>query len=462
MRKMPIYYRFFIYFIVFAIILVFSLWLFQSQNLPDFYYSRIVNRMNDEIDELVSLVDQRNINEQTNNIIQNYQARITSTITVYQLSGSVAYGKNNESTLPINQLIKIQQGETETIVFDGAMGYLEVYRLTENYIYRLKIPYQSLGEIIDIINALYLVAVLVAFLLSLLLSLVFSRQIADPIRKLSQIAKKMESLDFSVLYEDDRRDEIGALGQTLNKLGEALTTAFKKLETELERAHALEKLRASFVSSVSHELQTPLAVILGVVEALEDHVGSEEDQLRYFEMLKKESFKMSTLSKDLLDLSQLEAGQFAIKKENINLIECVESVLFSFQPLALKEDKEIKFINHLTKYDINADQFRIEQVITNLLNNALHHAPKYSSITVELSNDDRHVLIAISNLGPRIEDLDLPHLFDTFYKARNKHTGSGLGLAIVRQIVKLHQGTYQVENLTDGVKFTIQLPLASS
>jgi two-component system, OmpR family, sensor histidine kinase VanS len=458
MRKMPIYYRFLIYFIVFAIILLFSLWLFQTQNLPDFYYTRIVNRMNDEIEELVSLVDQRNMNEQTQTIITNYQARITSTITMYQLNGSVIYGKNNESALTINELIKIQQGETETIVFDGAMGYLEVYRFTENYLYRLKIPYQSLGEIIDIINALYVIAVLVAFLLSLLLALVFSRQIANPIRKLSQIAKKMESLDFSILYEDDRRDEIGALGLTLNKLGETLTSAFEKLEKELERAHTLEKLRASFVSSVSHELQTPLAVILGVVEALEDHVGSANDQPRYFEMLKKESLKMSTLSKDLLDLSQLEAGQFAIKKEYINLLDCVESVLFSFQPLANKEDKQIVSTNNLTHHYVNADQVRIEQVLTNLLNNALHHAPKNSKINVDLENDEHYITIMITNLGSKIDGKDLPHLFDTFYKAQNKHTGSGLGLAIVRQIVKLHQGTYKVENLIDGVRFTIQIP----
>lgn len=460
MRNIRIAYRFFFYFIIFAALLVLGVWLLQSQIMPSFYYHRQVRRINSEITELDALIGALDMNQTTINLIQDFEARTTSHITVYAQNGHVLYDFQGAENLRSADLAQLSSGAIERLTYDGAMAYLQIYVLHETYIYRFEIPFQNLSEVVAIINALYGYVVIIALLLALLLAFLFSRQISRPLVRLNDIARQMSKLDFDIRWIDDRDDEIGQLGETLNTLTTELGNAFAQLERELEHSKELERLRKSFVSNVSHELQTPLAVILGITEAIEDQLAKTPDeQKRYLEMLRTETRKMSGLAHDMLDLSQLESGRFTVSKKPFDYHDLLEQVTAKFrhmksegkQNLVLEIDPDVK--------TVNADEIRIGQVLDNLLQNAYQHAPLSSTITLKAWCEAGYLHTSITNEGPLIEARDIDHIFDSFYKGEHKKGGTGLGLAIVKQIVLLHQGSYQAENIGKGVKFTFSMPL---
>lgn len=460
MRHLRISYRFFIYFIIFAALLVFFLWLLQSQIMPSFYYNRQVRRINDEIHELDMLVGDLDFNQTTINLVNEFQARTTSRITIYAQNGQMLYDLHDAENMRPADLSLLSGGAIERFTYDGAMAYLQIYQPYETYIYRFEIPFQNLSEVVTIINALYGYVVIIALLLALLLAVLFSRQISRPLVRLNNIARQMSKLDFDIRWSDERADEIGQLGETLNTLTTELGNAFTQLERELARTKELERLRQSFVSNVSHELQTPLAVILGITEAIEDQLATTpEEQKHYLDMLRTETHKMSGLAQDMLDLSQLESGSFNVSKNPFDYPDLLEQLSARFRHMRAEGTPELVLDIDADVKMVDADETRIGQVLDNLLQNAWQHAPAGSTITLKAWCEAGQLHTAVTNEGPPISAKDINHIFESFYKGEKQKNGTGLGLAIVRQIMHLHHGTYQVENLDKGVRFTFSLPL---
>lgn len=460
MKKIPIFYRFFIYFSIFSIVLVAFIWVLQSFILPNYYYNEQVKSLYQEIHDLDEMIDERDFNAPIINLVNDFQARTTSRISIYQKNGVIIYGQVGTPNLKQEDLVYLASGPIERVVFDGAMNYLVIIQSHETYIYRFVIPYQSLRITTRITNQFYLMILLLSIILSLLISYFFSKSVSKPLVELSNIASKMKNLDLSISYKVNREDEIGKLGESLNVLSSELRETISKLKIELEKEKEIEKLRKKFISQVSHELQTPIAIILGTIEAIDDKIASTpEEENHFMQMLRNESLKLSHLAKDMIELSQLESGFFKIEKSLTNYHEFIESVY-----LKMKHLNRLSDINLTLSYDSNIkeiliDDLRAEQVLSNIIQNAYIHAKHAKNIQIHVQNDDHYLYTLIKNDGDPIDKEDIPNLFNSFYKGVLSKKGTGLGLAIVKEIMVLHGGVYGVKQEEGFVIFYIGFPL---
>ncbi|TSI10076.1 ATP-binding protein [Lysinibacillus sp. BW-2-10] len=228
----------------------------------------------------------------------------------------------------------------------------------------------------------------------------------------------------------------------------------------------LEKLRSDFIANVSHELRTPIAMLQGYSEALLDDVVTEEEERN--EMIKiiyDESQRMGRLVKDLLDLARMESGHTTLFKEDVPAVHVMERITQKFAQVAKENHVQLQFHTTLSnEVKINLDEDRIEQVLTNLIDNAIRHTSKEGSVTVSLEHELSYAKIQVADTGEGIPQEDLPFVFERFYKADKARTrskgGTGLGLAIAKNIVESHKGNIRVDSIVgEGTTFTFYLPL---
>jgi two-component system sensor histidine kinase ResE len=233
----------------------------------------------------------------------------------------------------------------------------------------------------------------------------------------------------------------------------------------------LEKLRKDFVANVSHELRTPLSMLQGYSEALLDDIaGTPEERREVAQVIHDESLRMGRLVQDLLDLARMEAGKLDLKRERVDVQTILTRVVRKFSVLC-KERGIILKPNDPTKHLIleNADEDRIEQVLTNLLDNAVRHSKQATEISIYAQTIELYgksvVQLIVKDQGQGIEEISLPYIFDRFYKADKARTrgitgGTGLGLAIVKNIVDAHRGSIEVQSIVnEGTTFTAYFPV---
>ena len=268
---------------------------------------------------------------------------------------------------------------------------------------------QPVNEAVQVIKEFYLYFYIGALITILLLSFVYSNMIAKPLIKITKTASKMAKLDFTEKCEVKSEDEIGALATSLNLLSEnlnesltSLKDANTQLEKDIEKEKKLTEMRKDFVAAVSHELKTPITLIEGYTLALNDDVLEGEEKQYFIDVIMDESRKMNSLVSDMLDLSQLESGNFKLTKEEFILHELVKSVTKKFS--SLLNEKHIKLeLNFIEDIKVNADWNRIEQVITNYMTNAIRHTDEGGSITVTMINKEDTICVEVENSGNEID-----------------------------------------------------------
>ncbi|MEK4056577.1 ATP-binding protein [Paenibacillus sp. FSL F4-0087] len=236
----------------------------------------------------------------------------------------------------------------------------------------------------------------------------------------------------------------------------------------------LEKMRRDFVANVSHEIRTPLSMMQGYSEALLDGMAaSPEESEELIQVIHDESLRMGRLVKDLLDLARMEAGHTDMAVKEVDLVELLERVYRKFSVRSKEQDIHLRFECKQSSIELHqADEDRLEQVFTNLLDNAFRHTPSGKNVVIsaELLTDVRTPVakVTVNDEGVGIPSSDLPFIFERFYKAdkarvRGESVGTGLGLAIVKNIVDAHHGTIIVNSvLGEGTEFILQFPVDSS
>ena len=287
-----------------------------------------------------------------------------------------------------------------------------------------------------------------------------ARNLSRPIARLNKQAKAMAKLDFRERFLEKRSDEIGELGKSINEMSQQLADTIDRLQSELAKEKNLETMRKGFVAKVSHELQTPLAVIQGYVEGLEDGLPADEKERReYYVVIEEEIQALSRMARDLTDLSQLESGAFQMKKEKIDLRSWMEGIVERFRHMPGFD--QIQFVEKIEEGDLIlwADRQRLSQAVLNLLNNARRHTGANGMIHFTIGSDSSQIWIRVWNLGHTIDSNEIEELWKGFYRGQKEESrGMGLGLAIVDQIVKAHHGEREVENKENGVLFTLKFP----
>ncbi|MDI3481282.1 MAG: two-component system, OmpR family, sensor histidine kinase ResE [Tepidanaerobacteraceae bacterium] len=232
---------------------------------------------------------------------------------------------------------------------------------------------------------------------------------------------------------------------------------------DVTRERKLEHLRREFVGNVSHELRTPLSYLQGYTEALLDGmVEDPEEKKKYLNIILEETLRLRRLVNDLLDLSQIESGHLNLKKDKISLKNLIERVVKKLAPLSQK-----KGINIYTEYEdiplIKADEDRIEQVMINLIDNAMRYAEDNGEIRIKVKKGENGVVVSVKDRGPGIPEEELPFIWERFYKVdksrARKTGGTGLGLAIVKNIIEAHGGRVWAKNCPEGgTGFYFSLP----
>lgn len=348
--------------------------------------------------------------------------------------------------------------------------------LDNGYLLYIRIPINSIQESVKISNNfLYLMAGIAILIAAVIVSYV-SRKFGDPITQLNDIAKKMSNLDFSHKYRiTDVDDEINNLGKSINIMSDKLEKTIKKLrssnielEKDIEEKSKIDEMRKSFISDVSHELKTPIALIQGYSEGLLENVNSDEESRKFYaEVILDETNKMDKLVKQLLELMKLEYGKREFEDKKFNIVELEKEVVQKSQVMLEEKQVEIQFKTAEEIY-VFADDFYIEQVITNYLTNAIKHVKevngkKYIQIENEVNIEKNKVRIKVFNTGDNLEEENMARIWNRFYKvdqARNRADGgTGIGLSLVKAIMNNYGNVYDVVNKENGVEFYLELDL---
>ncbi|PGN50074.1 two-component sensor histidine kinase [Bacillus cereus] len=324
---------------------------------------------------------------------------------------------------------------------------------------------QPVNEAMLVLKDYYVYALIIVFLVIILLSFYYSKIIVKPLIKMNRVTKKMANFDFSEKLPVTADDEIGGLSGSINTLSvnlkdriDRLNVANTKLQQDIERERQLEKTRKEFISGVSHELKTPLSVIRSFAEGIKD--GVSKDTSYYTDVILEETENMNMLIVEMLELAKLESGTYKLDMTTFSIGELTQQVytklLFSMEEkhLQVNVDADPSIL-------VTANRSRIEQVVVNLLSNAIRYTPEGEKIQVSIIEAEDTVKVEIENTGNPIPEESLEKIWDRFYRldaSRSRHTGgTGLGLSIVKNILDLHHAEYGVYNTTNSVVFYFNL-----
>ena len=282
----------------------------------------------------------------------------------------------------------------------------------------------------------------------------------------------MTKLDFETKYNSRGVDEIDLLGEHMNVLSEALKktiselkTANNELQRDIEKKDQIEEMRKEFLSNVSHELKTPIALIQGYAEGLREGINDDAESREFYcEVIIDEANKMNVMVKKLLDLNELEFGNDVAVMERFDIVALVENFLASAEILTEQNGVTLKHEAHTPVY-VWADEFKTEEVVRNFFSNAVNHVAGDKIIEIKYSfvkkNDTVVVRVSVFNTGEPIPEEALPHIWEKFYKVDKARTreygGSGVGLSIVKAIMESMNQQYGVINYTNGVEFWFEL-----
>jgi signal transduction histidine kinase len=330
---------------------------------------------------------------------------------------------------------------------------------------------QPVNEVMDISKAYYYYAYIAVFILVLLMTFYYSRMIAKPLLQVNRITKKMADLDFSEKVPVRSSDEIGSLSDSINQLSVGLKThieqmeiANEQLQQDVEKERKLEKTRKEFISGVSHELKTPLSIIQTCISVLKDGVARHKAD-HYFDAVEREVRHMDRLIVDMLELAKMESGTYKWETESFSICDLVEQVCSKLRPGIDKKNLLLVW-EPSEEMEVTANPNLIEQVLVNLINNAIRYTPPGESIHVSIRQMGSHCQVSVENSGVHIADEALHRLWDRFYRvdtSRNRSAGgTGLGLSIVKRILELHEAEHGAKNTPDGVMFYFSLPLSKA
>ena len=362
--------------------------------------------------------------------------------------------------------------------FKNGISYIMLSgRLDNGYYLYIRIPVSSIQDSVKISNNFLLLMAGFIILIAAIMVSIVSKKFTEPILELNNIAKRMSNLDFSKKYQvTNAKDEINDLGKSINTMSEKLEKTIKQLrstnielEKDIEEKSKIDEMRTSFISDVSHELKTPIALIQGYSEGLLENVNTDEESRRFYaEVILDESNKMDRLVKQLLELMKLEYGKREFNDKEFNLVEVEKEVIRKSKVMLDEKNIKIEWQN-TDEINVFADDFYIEQVITNYITNAIKNAKptsdreKFIKIENEINNEKNKVCVKVFNTGENIKEEDLNRIWNRFYKvdeSRNREDGgTGIGLAFVKAIMNNYGNNYGVVNKKDGVEFYFELDL---
>ena len=379
-------------------------------------------------------------------------------------------GQNEKVTVLAQEQNYIIQRRTDSRLNSE---YLVLYgTLSNGNMILMRSALESIRESVKISNQFLLYIGILAIAASAVVVTLVSRRVTNPILELTNISKRMTELDFEAKYHSrrSRLNEIDELGAHMNEMSQTLENTISELKSannqlliDIEKKNQIDLMRKEFLSNVSHELKTPLALIQGYAEGLKECINDDEESRNFYcEVIMDEAEKMNLMVKKLLTLNQLESGGESVTMERFNLTELVQGVLHSVE--ILLEQNEIT-VTEPPKEPVYvwADEFMVEEVITNYLSNAIHYAKGEKEISIGYQMRGSLVRVSVFNTGDPILEEDIDKVWTKFYKVDKARTreygGSGIGLSIVKAVMEAFHQECGVINRENGVEFWFELDM---
>ena len=347
--------------------------------------------------------------------------------------------------------------------------YMELWgQLDNGDWFLIRTPLESIEKAVDISNRFYIVVGTVITLIAVLAITIVSKRITEPIVQLNDLSRKMASLDFDAKYQGHAHNEIDELGDNFNKMSlelertiSELKSANVQLQKDVKKKEEIDEVRKEFLNNVSHELKTPIALISGYAEGLKDNIAEDQESREFYcDVIIDESAKMNSMVKKLLSLNRLEFGNDPTVMERFDIVQLVRGVVQGMTLLIDEKEAEVTFSSEESMY-VWGDEFKIEEVVTNYMSNALNHLDYDKKIDIRITRVGNLVRTSVFNTGDPIPESDIDKIWDKFYKVDKARTreygGSGIGLSIVKAIMDAHNQECGVKNYDNGVEFYFTL-----
>ncbi len=365
--------------------------------------------------------------EETVDGMDDVQEAIESSTGISKWSG---FNHNGEHVMAVAMVLPHKDGE-----FSGAVRFITSMKGID-------------GQIIGFIAIILIVYIVALFFVSLS-GIFFIQTIVTPVRKINDAARRFSEGDYDVVIESDGRedDEITELADSINGM--------------IAEVAATDKLKNDFISTVSHELRTPLTAIKGWGEMLKELDGEDKElSKRGIEVIINESDHLSRLVEELLDFSRIQSGRMTLRLEKTDVLAELDEAIFVFKERSKRDGIELTYSVPEIPAPMMADPNRIKQVFVNILDNAFKYSDSGGIVNVEAIVQDGVLTINFSDNGCGIAAEDLPNIKKKFYKANLEVRGSGIGLAVVDEIVKLHNGAFEINSeLNVGTTVTVVFPV---
>ena len=451
-----------------------SVYQFQKMNVLENAYEVIAEAYSNDLLEDDSFTKE----------MEELAAKNSLSVIVMDASGTSVYSSGGEGDMLIEQFRFVLFGDKDRaeVILDRDAYVIEraedmstsgkylvlMGNLDDSTMVMMRIALASIEDSTNISMQFTVFVSFFAMILGAVVIFFVTRVITDPILNLTTISKKMTELDFDVKYDGNLNNEIGELGQHMNELSTTLEQTISELKTannemklDLDRKEQIDQMRTDFLSNVSHELKTPLALIQGDAEGLRDCVLDDAESREFYcDVIIDEAEKMNIMVRKLLTLNQLEFGANEISMERFNLLELIQGVISSMSIMLEQEDITVEF-NETEPIVVWADEFKVEEVLTNYMSNAIHHIGGERIIRIGVERKENNVRISVFNTGNPIPQEDLERLWEKFYKVDKSHSrqygGSGIGLSIVKAIMDAFHQDFGVQNHEDGVEFWFEL-----
>ncbi|MDP8254086.1 MAG: ATP-binding protein [Candidatus Kaelpia aquatica] len=473
--KNKVIYKFLGSYVLLILIAMLILDFFVSIKLRDYYESNIAEKLKSNAYLTAKILQETDIITNNNliyELIEGIARDEGVRITVIDKQGNVLSDSEEASSMMENHMDRPEMQDAmtkdygETVRFSDTLGLNMKYVAlpikingTIEGVVRFSLPLVEIESQLRIIYRVVLIGGLIAVIIAIIIGYFISKSITRPITEMTDIAEHISKGDFSKKVSAKSKDELGVLAKSLNRMAD-------QLQSKIEALDKLNITRKDFIANVSHELKTPLTSIKGFIETLEDGALSDkENSKKFILIIKKHTERIDKIIDDLLSLSELESERDGIEKEEFNLKVSLDEILQGFTHLIVSKKHVLTVDARGNDFRINSDKCRIEQVLVNLINNAIKYTKDGGNIKVSIFKDKKYMIVEIEDSGIGIPAEHLDRIFERFYrvdKARSRQLGgTGLGLSIVKHIVLLHDGKIDVESkVSKGTKIRVSLPWA--
>ncbi len=447
------------YFVIFSVVIMSFLWIFQFLFFNSFYKEQKINDIKAVATKINKYQDKRNFDEIINTLALDKSVCIEIEDKNFDsLYHSTYFGKGCLSNKQTTEYFKFdfmrsddQEKQYELTNRDDDTTIVYAMKLNDDRYAFVNTSIKPVNGITELITKQLAIMTILVLILSYVLAYFISNHIANPIKEINTKAKKLAKGDFDFNFDNKSKiTEINDLTSTLNYAKDELSKT--------------EEYRRDLMANVSHDLKTPLTMIKAYAEMSMDlHENNKEKQKEDMNTIISETDRLTVLVNDILTLSRMQTTLDTLELTEFDLIALTEEILKKYSLYQETENYKFIFNKNKKKVLINADKKKIEQVIYNLINNAINYTGDDNTVTINITDKNNQILVEIIDTGKGIKDEDIPYIWDKYYKNKKKHKrnliGTGLGLSIVKNIFELHKYEYGVKTKKDkGSNFYFIIP----